>query len=317
MTREAVHLCRSETPTRQAERPGKRRSTHRPQAITASGAPRMSARIPNQFHFVFGLKPQIEPFHLVFYLAIESCRRVNRPTEIFLYYEHEPWGAYWEMTKPLVTLVRVKPPEFMTEYRYRDRRVAKYRYAHYADVVRLEQLLARGGVYADIDTLFIRPLPAELFEKSFVIGRELDVPNPRTGKLECSLCNAFLMAERDAPFGRAWLDDIEPTFDGNWSTHACTLPHQIAERHPDWVHIEPPPSFYKYMWTRDDLHALLEEKHTDLSGAYSLHLWNHLWWEKDRRDYSDFHAGLLTEHYIAEVDTTLTLAARPFLPPPR
>lgn len=277
----------------------------------------MSARIPNQFHFVFGLKPQLEPFHLVFHLCIESCRRVNRPEQIFFYYQHEPWGAYWELTKPLVTPVRVDPPKFMTAHRYRDRQVARYRYAHYSDVVRLEQLLARGGIYADIDTLFLQPLPAALFEKSFVIGRENDVPNPRTGQPERSLCNALLMAEPNAPFGRAWLNDIEPAFDGNWSTHACTLPQHISERHPEWVHIEPSTSFYKYMWTREDLRALLEEKHPDLRDAYSLHLWSHLWWEKERRDYSDCHAGLLTERYIAEVDTTLTLAARPFLPPPR
>jgi hypothetical protein len=288
-------------------------STHAP--AQRSGWVRV--RIPHQFHFVFGLKPQLEPFHLLHHVAIASCQQVNRPERIYFHYQHEPWGAYWELTKPLVTPVRVEPPAFMLAHRYRDRQVARYRYAHYSDVVRLEQLLVHGGVYADIDTLFLRPLPARLFEKAFVIGRELPVPDPRTGVAQPSLCNALQMAEPDAAFGREWLRQMETAFDGRWSTHSCTLPQQLADRQPGSVHIEPPGSFYPLMWTRDDLRALLEEKPVDLGAAFSMHLWSHLWWEETRRDYSDVHAGLLTERYIAEANTTLAAAARPFLPPPR
>lgn len=277
----------------------------------------MTRRIPRIFHFVFGLKPQLEPFHLVYYLALESCRRLNCPERIFFHYHHEPHGAYWDLIKPHLTLQRVTLPAFLMHYRYRDRRVARYRYAHLADVVRLEQLLAHGGVYADIDTLFVRPLADALFEKSFVIGRERDVPHPTTRVPEPSLCNALLMAERDAPFGRRWLEEIEVAFDGHWSTHSCTLPHRLWQRSPETVHVEPEDSFYKFMWTPEGLRQLLEERHTDLGRAYSLHLWNHLWWEEDRRDFSNVHHRQLTERYFAEVDTTLTLAARPFLPPPR
>jgi hypothetical protein len=38
--------------------------------------------IPNQFHFIFGLRKQREPFHLAHYLCLESCRRVNQPESI-------------------------------------------------------------------------------------------------------------------------------------------------------------------------------------------------------------------------------------------
>lgn len=274
----------------------------------------MARRIPNIFHFVFGLKPQLEPFHLLYYICLESCRRINRPEKIYFHCLHEPHGAYWDLIKPHLVLVRVQPPAFVARHRYRDRKVARYRYAHAADVVRLEQLLATGGVYADIDTLFVRPLPDALFEKSFVIGREHDVPNPATGRLEPSLCNAFLMAEPDASFGRRWLQEIESAFDGRWSTHSCSLPHQLQTRNPHSVHVEPETSFYKFMWARDGLRQLLEERHSDLRDVYSLHLWNHLWWEEERRDFSDVHGRMITEHYIAHIDTTLTLAARPFLP---
>jgi len=59
----------------------------------------MSRRIPARFHFVFGLAPQTEPFHLVDYLCLESCRVVNRPESITLCYHHEPYGPYWDLIK--------------------------------------------------------------------------------------------------------------------------------------------------------------------------------------------------------------------------
>ena len=36
--------------------------------------------------------------------------------------------------------------------------------SHEADFVRLDALIAHGGVYADIDTLFVHPVPARLFD---------------------------------------------------------------------------------------------------------------------------------------------------------
>ena len=54
----------------------------------------------------------------------------------------------------------------------------------------------------------------------------------------------------------------------------------------------------------------------DFTGVASIHLWSHLWWERRRRDFSDFHAGLITEDYVREGRTTYAVAARPFLPSP-
>src|SRR6266496_6069701 len=117
------------------------------------------ARIPNVFHFVFGLKPQTEPFHLAFYLCIESCWQVNQPDEIFFYYHYEPYGRYWELARRRLSLVPVPLDSIVEGFRYRDGGVHPYRYAHRSDFVRLERLLERGGIYADIDTLFVSPFP--------------------------------------------------------------------------------------------------------------------------------------------------------------
>ena len=63
------------------------------------------AQIPRQFHFVFGLRDRPEPLHLVHYLCLASCLRVNRPDRIFFYCGHEPTGRYWRLIEPHVTIL--------------------------------------------------------------------------------------------------------------------------------------------------------------------------------------------------------------------
>ncbi len=59
---------------------------------------------------------------------------------------------------------------------------------------------------------------------------------------------------------------------------------------------------------------LLQGYDDDYTGIYSMHLWNHLWWDRWRKDFSDFHGDLLTQHYIRTKDTTYNVIARKYLP---
>jgi hypothetical protein len=68
--------------------------------------------IPNIAHFVWGLKPEPEPFHLVHYLCIESCRRTQRPDRIVLHCRHRPTGPYWRLLEPHVA---IEPAELVPE----------------------------------------------------------------------------------------------------------------------------------------------------------------------------------------------------------
>jgi hypothetical protein len=192
--------------------------------------------------------------------------------------------------------------------------MARYRYAHEADFVRLEVLAASGGVYADIDTIFLKPLPEELFGKPFVIGREADVVQRRGQPATPALCNALLMAESGSLFAQMWLERMPKAFDGSWSAHSTELPHLLHSHHPELVHVEPQTSFYPYMWTRTGIADMLERLVPQPDDAYSMHLWSHLWWRRRRRDFSSFHASLLTEEYIRAARTTYARAAKPYLP---
>lgn len=276
----------------------------------------MKASIPNQFHFVFGLKKQRKPFHLCYYLCIESCFRVNQPDKIYFYYHYEPYGKYWDLAKRRVIPERVDLNGFVSQYKYgfRNRHCKRYRYAHHSDFIRLEKLIERGGIYADIDTIFVNRIPEILFSKPFALGRENDVYCFKTKQSRPSLCNAFILSRKQSDFAIIWLENMEKEFDGSWSEHSTFLPQRLSEQYPSLIHVEPSRSFYRHMWTREGIHTLLQGCDTDYKGMLSIHLWSHLWWSKRRRDFSNFHGGTLTREYIQEIDTTYNLLARKFLP---
>jgi len=271
-------------------------------------------RIPRTAHFVFGLRPQVEPFHLVHYLALASCAAVVAPDRIVVHCHELPYGFYWDLARPLVELARVEPVASVVEFPYDDPVVRHYSYAHQADVVRLDVLTEHGGLYADIDTLFVAPPPPDFWDEPAIIGREADVDDPRTHTPRPSLSNALLMAEPGAAFVTRWRDQIEDALDGTWSAHSCFLAHDLATAHPDDVRVEPERTFHPFPPTPDGLRRLLVERETDLDGVVSIHLAAHLWWDETRRDFSPVHAQQIDEAWIRAGATTYALAAQPFLP---
>ena len=275
----------------------------------------MTQRIPNSFHFVFGLKKQTEPFHLAYYLALESCIRINKPERVYLYYHYMPYGRYWNLIRDKLKLVEVDLVPCVSEFKYQDRYIRNnFLYAHHSDFIRVQKLIEHGGVYADIDTLFVSPLPEKLFRKSAVMGWEDDVTCTKTGNLRPSVCNAFIMLEKNGEFGKKYISEMAGRLDGTWSNHSCFLACDLSQRHPNLIHLEPRESFYKHSWTPEGISTLLEGLDEDFERVYSMHLWSHLWWSRKRTDFTRFHAGLLSEDYIRRVDTTYNVVARQFLP---
>lgn len=274
--------------------------------------------IPRIFHFVFGLKEQTEPFHLLHYLCLESCRQINQPDAIYFHYANEPYGPLWDAIKPHLTLHRVTRVVLSDDVYQRSdegKRIARegLSYAHEADFIRLKVLLEHGGVYADMDTLFVKPLPEHLYQHECVLGEEGALPDAR-GLLRPSLCNALIAAKPGARFIGKWLDESYGAFNGTWSNHSCQLATRLWEAHSDMVHVVPRRYFYRHAWTRAGIRSLFDCRDDDLHDVFSLHLWSHLWWDRERTNFTSFHAGLLTEDYVRTADTTYAVLARRFLP---
>jgi len=273
--------------------------------------------IPRVAHFVFGLQEQTEPFHFLHYASLESCRQVLRPDAIYFHHKNLPWGPLWERVRRHLTLVEVGLVDEVLAADYSRGDVpGNLRYAHHSDFIRLDALLEHGGVYADIDTIFVRPFPDELFAQPFVIGREPALRDMRSGGARPSLCNALLMSAPGAPFARAWRERMGAALDGSWSNHSGFLPDQLSRLDPASVRVEPETTFYSFPATEAGLARLLEQRHPVPAGALSVHLWAHLWWERWRTDFSEVHAGRYVPAFVRRVRTTLADIVRPWLPDP-
>lgn len=248
---------------------------------------RPKSMIPRIFHFIFGLKPDPQEFHLVHYLCIRSCLELNHPLSVFFYYRHEPFGLYWERIKRFLRPIRVNPGRKAQERRMH--------HAHQSDFLRLEILNAFGGVYADMDTIFVQKLPRELYASQFVMGKE-------GGH---GLCNAFIMARKGSFFGTRWYADMPGVFGSSWNHHSVVYPGRLAAEYPDSIRIEPQESFTKHLWDEEGLHRLFIGRDTHLEKSYSLHLWASLAWDK-------YLAGI-TEESIREGTSTYISVAQRYL----
>lgn len=267
--------------------------------------------IPNRWHFIFGLREQAEPFSLLHYLCLRSCLTVNQPKEVVLHLHHEPWGPWWDRIRPELILKPISRDVTLPNVVPAEKAIERFRYAHQADFLRLEILRDEGGIYADMDTLFLRPLPANWFECACIMGEE---QSPRAHEGIGSLCNAWIAAEPGALFITRWLDAMPAHFDGTWSNHSTILPWQLAQADPSLIRIMPESRFFALPWTRQGIRGLFETDVPLPEAARSLHLWHHLWAGQRDRSFTHFHAALVTPEYVAFAPTTYAKAARRFLP---
>lgn len=263
--------------------------------------------IPDIFHFVYGFKPQTKPFPLLHFLAIQSCLQVNKPQQVIVHCAEKPWGPWWDRLDGRVTVADAKPAPEVDNYRYDDRVPKIYRYAHHADFTRIDALIRCGGIYADIDTIFVRRFPDELRAHRFVAARESDLGG------QVSIGNALLASEPNSAFARRWREAMPSAIDG-WSDHSTLLPGRLANQHPSEIELAPTALFYPFDHNTLDLMRLLFGDENPPLETISLHLWEHLWGHESRIDFVAFHAGLVTPENIRKVDTTLFRLLRRYLP---
>lgn len=266
------------------------------------------------FHFVFGLREQNEPFHLAWYLCLRSCIEVNQPDCVSFYYLNEPYGRWWDKIKSKLNLVKISQLDTgLDQSKYDQHSEGQFikmqglAYAHHADVIRLQVLLQEGGVYADIDSLFVKPYPSSFYQHDCLLGRE------SADSDELTLCNAVIFSQPESAFIQKWLDEMFEAFDGSWNKHSCALAGALSLKYPELVKVVSPEHFFHFGYTQKGIAELFGMVSPLPDELYSIHMWSHLWWEPHRTDFARFHNGMLTEDFIKKVDTSYNLIARQYL----
>lgn len=256
--------------------------------------------IPNIFHFIFGLGPDFgnKEFCLVHYLAVKSAYVINKPKKIYLYYTYEPkQNKWWEKTKELVEMEYITPPDEV----YGNKLI---HVAHKADVIRLQKLIQRGGIYLDVDTICVKPFHS-LRSYSFVMGEE-----KKQDKIK-GLCNAVMLSAKGALFPQLWLETYKTFrskgFDDFWAEHSVHIPYKLSQKIPDQekeIHIEPYTSFFHPYYTPDGLDDMFVRNRV-FQEAYCHHLWESFAYNQ--------YFKTITPEYIKATDTTYNLLARKVL----
>ena len=114
---------------------------------------------PLLVHFIYGLSdtPSERAFSFAHYSSIRSAFLHLQPAKLLLHHHHEPAttnaAAYWQRAVALAEPRRVALPTSIF-----GRPLAHA--AHRADVLRLQLLIAHGGLYLDLDVVVLRPLCA-------------------------------------------------------------------------------------------------------------------------------------------------------------
>ncbi len=244
--------------------------------------------IPNNIHFIYGLRKDFggKNFSFIHFLAILSAWKINQPDALFYHYEYEPSGYWWERARPYLQLNKVKAPNSIFD------RPIKH-FAHQADVLRLEILQDQGGIYLDNDIFCINSFKP-LLKYGFVMGKE-----PGVG-----LCNAVILSQASAPFLARWFEGYRKFNDLSWNQFSVILPHRLAKKNPNLIHVEDGFSFFYPMYNRylqtfffwkslgfpnitRSLRFLANYKERQfaiLSQAYATHLWEQFWWELYLKD---------------------------------
>jgi len=254
--------------------------------------------IPKLLHYCFGMSSDAggKPWSLVHYACLRSAIEHIRPKEVFFYCEHEPTGPWWELSRGNVTVERVKAPREIFGN-------LVVHFAHRADIVRLEKLLSRGGIYLDAD-VFVHTTFDQLLEHATVLGRQV------VDEKDLGLCNAVILAEAQAPFLRRWHSEYRSFrskgHDIYWDEHSVQLPYQLSKQFPDEITVLPPFAFFWPTFKKADLALIYDSSASiDLSRAYATHLWESLAWEP--------YLEHLTPRRVRSVDSNFHRWVRPMI----
>ena len=216
--------------------------------------------IPNIVHFVYIKERDWKLHH---YLAVKSALVKAKADSVKIWLDEEPEGEWWDKTKPLVSVHKVKPPIEIF-----DKPITQP--AHKSDVIRLQVLIQEGGIYADTDVIFVKPF-TDLLNNDFVMGHQ--------GIDGCEgLCPATMLGAKDSKFAKEWLAGFKDTFGGGppgsdtWCTHSVSYPRWLSQQMQHGITIIDHDAFFLPLYHQDHIEMLFE-KNISFPNAYSHHLW--------------------------------------------
>lgn len=246
--------------------------------------------IPNHLHYVH-LSRDGREWKLHHHLSVLSAIKKANFDNVTIWIDDEPTSEWWQQTKEYVEIQKVEPPTEIF-----GKPITQP--AHKSDVLRLQILIENGGVYADTDTIFVKPFTT-LLDNKCVLGQQNI--NGSEG-----LCPAIILAEKDSLFLKYWLLGFKDSFGGGapgsdtWCTHSVAYPLWLSQQIPNEITILDHEAFFWPLYHQSHMEMLFEGLY-EFPRAYSHHLW-----ESSGKKY----LSELTVDLIKQQDTTFHLLVR-------
>lgn len=176
--------------------------------------------IPNILHFIC-ITPM--KFELIHFISVYSAYIHNKPENIYIYVDDEPVdNFFWDCLKEFVTVEKVK--------NCREFNGHQIEYTHQiSDLIRMEKLIEKGGIYMDLDVVSLKPLTNLLDNDIVLIGEK----NELDGKY-FHLTNSIILAEPDNDFIKLWFDHMAPYTDikkYGLAYHSIVLPTNMLNKY--------------------------------------------------------------------------------------
>jgi Glycosyltransferase sugar-binding region containing DXD motif len=255
------------------------------------------SRIPKILHYIFGMERDFggKPWSLVHHVCLKSAIERLCPDQVFFYYEFEPRGPWWKLSRELVTSVIVEAPREIFGR-------PLVHFAHRSDVLRLQKLIDHGGIYLDADVIVHRDFD-DLLGHSVVLGQEGEAA-------KFGLANAVLLAEPQSAFLHRWLEQYKSFrsvgYDEAYPEHGVRLPSKLARDYPDEVTVLSHEAFHWPLWTDQHLEWIFAStREIPLNTAYATHLWQSRAWRRYMED--------LTPGRVRSADTNFNRWAEPLV----
>lgn len=191
--------------------------------------PKDSSTIPKIVHLLyFG----VTDFYYFHYVCVKSVIEHMADYQIIIYNsgkeptDNKYWNEIRNHSKVEIEIIEVpeKYDGFPLEY-----------FQYKADVVRLEQLYKKGGVYLDLDIYLTKPL-----DNLFKNNRGLYLSFERKGTvgppIEGSLINCFLAAKPGNGFVKLWLESFKTGLRmENWAYHIRDTNRELLNQNPHFL----------------------------------------------------------------------------------
>ena len=205
------------------------------------------------------------PMDFVFYMSLLSMLFVAKVDVVYLHGDAEPTGYYWQKINGIqrirerIKCIHRPPPKLV----YQGVIEPWYR-ALMSDIIRVDIMIKYGGVYTDVDAIWVKPLAAADRGYDAVACFDwIDWSYPYPDSVNFGIS----YGKKNAPFWRLFRESMRTLHNEHHGFTGVMYPYKLLEKYPDLIRIDKRLSVICYyskchpVWI-DDYHNM-DKDHTN------------------------------------------------------